>query len=59
MERSYIDAMIMGLTIGLGAFFLEVWVGKAGWPLRVIAFLVIGATLCAIQYGLIWLRRRR
>jgi hypothetical protein len=48
----------MGLAIGLGATLLEAWVGGAEWPARIAALLLIGAILCAAQYGIIRLRRK-
>jgi hypothetical protein len=55
----YINAAIMGLAIGLCAVLLEVWVGHAGWPVRIAALLVVGSALCAAQYSLMRWRRRR
>jgi hypothetical protein len=59
VDYRYADAAIMGLAIGLGAILLELWVGDSGWLARVVALLVVGAGLCAAQYGLIRWRRRR
>ncbi|MEI8308054.1 MAG: hypothetical protein WCF99_13420 [Chloroflexales bacterium] len=59
MDRSYIDAVIMGLAVGLGAILLEAQAGSLGWPLQFTALLLIGTILCAAQYGLIRLRRRK
>lgn len=58
MDRLSLDAVIMGLVIGLSAVLLEQLAGEVSWPLRIIALLVVGLTLCAVQYGLIWWRRR-
>ncbi|MBX0326788.1 hypothetical protein K2Z83_03715 [Oscillochloris sp. ZM17-4] len=59
MDRRYAEAAIMGLAIGLGAILLEVWVGHAGWPARIAALVVIGAVICAAQYGLMRWRKIR
>jgi hypothetical protein len=59
VEQLSIDAAMMGLAIGLAAVLLEWWVGNAGWPVRIAALVVVGAILCAAQYGLSQWRKRR
>jgi hypothetical protein len=59
VDRLSIDVALMGIAIGLGAILLEAWVGESGWPARIAALLLVGALLCAAQYWLIRLRRRK
>jgi hypothetical protein len=59
VNRRYADAALMGLSIGLCAIMLEVWVGESEWPGRIGALLLVGSALCAAQYGLMRWRRRR
>lgn len=59
VERLSIDAVVMGLTIGLGAILLDAWVGDAIWPLRIAALLLVGSALCAVQYLLLRQRRKK
>ncbi len=58
LERFYIEAIIMGLCIGLAALLINGWVGEASWPARIAALLVIGGGLCLMQYGLVRARRK-
>jgi hypothetical protein len=58
VNRLYIDAVMIGLAIGLGAVLLEAWVGTAEWQVRIAAMLGISAILCAAQYWLIKLHRK-
>lgn len=57
MGRFPLEAVVMGLAIGLGAILLNVWVGDASWPRRLLALAFVGALLCALQYGFVRLRR--
>jgi hypothetical protein len=58
VDRLSLDAVIMGLVIGLSAVLLENLAGEASWLVRIIALLVVGLILCAAQYALIRWRRR-
>ncbi|HMQ29307.1 MAG TPA: hypothetical protein PKD53_01215 [Chloroflexaceae bacterium] len=58
LERVYLEAMVMGLLIGVAALLIDRWVGEAGWPPRILALLVVGGSLCLAQYGLVRARRR-
>ncbi|NTV63554.1 MAG: hypothetical protein HGA65_08470 [Oscillochloris sp.] len=58
MGRLSLDAVIMGLIIGICAVLLESWAGRASLPLRLVCWLLVGGALCAVQYALMrWLRR--
>lgn len=58
VERLSLDALMMGLVIGICAILLERWFGAAAWLVRMIALVVVGLFLCALQYGLMrWMRR--
>jgi hypothetical protein len=59
LDRIYIEALIMGLCIGLAALLLNWWVGDASWRPRALALLVVGGLLCVIQYGLARARGKR
>lgn len=54
VERVYLEAILMGLCVGLAALALNRWVGDGSWPLRIGSLLVIGGGLCLVQY---WLAR--
>lgn len=58
LERVYLEALVMGLLIGLAALLIDRWVGEAGWPPRLLALAVVGGALCLAQYGLVKARRR-
>jgi len=59
VEQYSTDAVLIGISIGLGTMLLDTWVGNSGWLIQLAALLLIGTILCAAQYGLIWLRRRK
>lgn len=59
MNRLSIDALIMGLAIGLAAILLDAWVGTAGWLARIAALLLVGSLLCGVQYLLLLRHKRR
>jgi hypothetical protein len=54
VERVYLEAILMGLCVGLAALALNSWVGDGSWPLRIASLLAIGGGLCLVQY---WLAR--
>jgi hypothetical protein len=54
VERVYLEAVLMGLCIGLAALALNRWMGEGGWSLRIAALLLVGGGLCLLQY---WLAR--
>ncbi len=57
LERVYVEAIVMGLLIGLAALLLNRWVGEAVWPARLLALALVGGALCLVQYGLVRARR--
>jgi hypothetical protein len=59
VDRYSTDAVLMGISIGLGTMLLDRWVSNSGWLIQLAALLLIGTILCAAQYGLMWLRRRK
>lgn len=58
IERVYLEAMMMGLLIGIAALLLDRWVGGSSWPPRLVALAAVGGLLCLVQYGLVRARRR-
>jgi hypothetical protein len=50
VQRIYIEAILMGLCIGLAALALNHWVGDGGWRLRIAALALVGGGLCLLQY---------
>jgi hypothetical protein len=54
IERIFLEAVLMGLCIGLVALLLDHWVGDSSWHLRIASLLVVGGGLCLVQY---WLAR--
>lgn len=58
MERVYVEAVIMGLCIGVAALLLDQWIGYRSWNMRIATLVLVGGALCLLQYGLARLRRR-
>lgn len=58
LERVYVEAILIGLCIGLAALALDTWVGDRSWRMRIAGLVVVGGLLCALQYGVVWLRKR-
>lgn len=58
-ERVYIEALVMGLCVGLAAVLLNYWLNDNSWRVRILALLLVGAALCLVQYGLVRLGRRK
>lgn len=58
LERVYIEALIVGLCIGVAALLLDYWVGYSSWRLRIALLVLVGGALCLLQYGLGRLWRR-
>ena len=58
VERVYIEAVVMGLCIGLAAMLLDYLVGYSSWRLRIVGLLLVGGALCVFQYQLGRFRRR-
>jgi len=56
VERFYVEAVVMGLLIGLAVLLLQSWLGAAAPAVRLLALLVAGGLLCLIQYGMARLR---
>lgn len=52
LKRVDLEAVLMGLLIGLTVVALQAWLGQAGMLVRALALLAAGALLCLIQYGL-------
>ncbi|NTU78321.1 MAG: hypothetical protein HGA45_02775 [Chloroflexales bacterium] len=59
LQRIYIEALVMGLCIGLAALLLNWWVGDSGWRSRALALIIVGGVLCVIQYGITRARGKR
>lgn len=59
VERIYLEALVMGLCIGLAAILLDHWLSDNSWRVRIAALVVVGAALCVLQYGITHVRRRR
>jgi hypothetical protein len=57
VERVYIEALVMGLCIGVAAILLNSWLNDNSWPVRLFALFGVGAALCLLQYGIARLRR--
>lgn len=57
LKRVDLEAIVMGLLIGLTVVLLQLWLGAAELPLRVLALLVAGGLLCLVQYGMAKLRK--
>lgn len=58
LERTYIEALIVGLCIGLAALALDSWVGGASWPWRIVTLTAVGGLLCLVQFGITRLWRK-
>lgn len=56
--RVYIEALVMGLCIGVAAVLLNSWLNDNSWPVRLAALLVVGSGLCLLQYGIARWRRQ-
>lgn len=57
VERVYIEALVMGLCIGIAAVVLNYWLNDNSWRLRLFALFTVGAGLCLLQYAITRLRR--
>lgn len=57
LKRVDLEAVVMGLLIGLTVVGLQTWLDEAGLLTRGAALLVAGGLLCLIQYALVRLRR--
>lgn len=57
VERVYIEALVMGLCIGLAAIVLNFWLNDNSWAVRLFALFSVGAALCLIQYAITRFRR--
>ena len=57
--RLYVQAVVIGLLIGLGAVILELWFGNSGWIARILALILLGSAICGFQYWLLRLRKSR
>lgn len=51
-ERTYIEAFVVGLCIGLAALALDRWVGEASWAWRIVTLMAVGIVLCLVQFGI-------
>jgi len=58
VERVYLEALLIGLCIGLAAVLLDRWVGGSSWQLRIGSLLVLGGGICLLQYWLARVGRR-
>lgn len=58
LERAYLEAIVMGLCIGLSALLINRWVGDSSWPVRILTLLLVGGVLCLIQFGIVRARRK-
>jgi hypothetical protein len=56
MRQTYVEAIILGICIGLTVWFARAWLGTAGWGMRLLVFSAAGTALCLFQA---WLERRR
>jgi hypothetical protein len=56
--RVYIEALVIGLLIGVAAVLLNHWLNDNSWPVRLAALVSVGAALCLLQYALARLWRR-
>ena len=52
LKRVDLEAVLMGLLIGLTVVVLQMWLGQAGVLARALALLAAGGLLCLVQYGL-------
>lgn len=59
LERVYLEAVVMGLCIGLAALLINQWVGESSWPWRGVVLMIVGGVLCLVQYVLARARARR
>jgi hypothetical protein len=57
VERIYLEALAMGLCIGVAAMLLDYWLNDSGWRTRIAALIVVGSGLCLLQYGITRFRR--
>ncbi len=57
LKRFDVEAVVMGLLIGLTVMLLQLWLGAAQMPARVLALLAAGGLLCLIQYAMSRLRK--
>ncbi|MFV9505310.1 MAG: hypothetical protein AB4911_12175 [Oscillochloridaceae bacterium umkhey_bin13] len=52
LVRFYVEALIVGIVIGLGALLVEQIAGSAGWGVRLLTLALVGGALCGFQYAL-------
>jgi hypothetical protein len=57
VRRIYLEALVIGLSIGGSALVLDRLVGDASLLVRVVSLIVVGGLLCLVQYGLTRTRR--
>jgi uncharacterized membrane-anchored protein len=50
LSRFWIEGLILGICIGLAAFWLQTLLVNAGTPLQWLVLVVVGVVLCAVQY---------
>jgi hypothetical protein len=56
VRRIYLEALVIGLSIGGSALVLDRLVGDASLLVRVASLILVGGLLCLVQY---WLTRTR
>lgn len=56
VRRIYLEALVIGLSIGGSALALDRLVGDASLLVRVVSLILVGGLLCLVQY---WLTRTR
>lgn len=59
LERVYIEALVIGLCIGLAAVLLDQWLSDNSWRVRILALLLVGGSLCLIQYAIVHFGKRK
>lgn len=58
MKQLSLDAVIMGIIIGISAVLIDLWFSQARWFVQLAVLVGVGILLSGIQYGLMrWLRR--
>jgi hypothetical protein len=58
VDPLHLEAILMGLCIGLAALLLNSWVGDGSWRLRIASLALVGGGLCVLQYWLARVGRR-
>jgi hypothetical protein len=58
VERVYLEALLVGLCIGIAAILLNYWLNDNSWRVRLTALVLVGGGLCLLQYGLSRVLRR-